>query len=431
MPAHSPLKPKGYIPRLADALVAEALANSGGVEICGARWTGKSWTARAFGRDIVRVDEDPGLYRADPSLALVGERGESPLVIDEWQDAPAIWNLVRRRIDDKANAPGQFILTGSSTPADAEDRHSGAGRIVRVRMRPMTLAETGHSSAKVSLAGLFAGDFSPAKSGLGLQEIAALIHRGGWPALHGNPQAKPGPVIEDYLELLFTVSMAKAGRNPALARKLARSLARNTATSATLATIAQDAAAGEVAPSVDATAAYLEDFARNFFVNELPGWDAPVRAKSRLRTKPKRWLDDPSLAASLLGADAGRLLQDSQLLGLLFENLCLRDLSVYASLLPHAGRAPLRYYADADGLEVDVIIELTDGRWAGIEIKLGEDKVGEGVKNLKRLRAKIAANPAARNPAPAFMAVLLGRGAAARHLKEDDVYVVPVGALGA
>ena len=246
-----------------------------------------------------------------------------------------------------------------------------------------------------------------------------------------DPTDDAQEVIASYLDALFDVSMPKAGKSPALARRIAASLARNVATSAKLATIALDAAKDGSAPDEDTVSSYLDEFSRNYFIEELPGWDAPVRAKSRLRTKPKRYFADPSVAASLLNVDAARLRDDQQLFGLLFESLCIHDLSVYAEVMPDAGSSPLRYYSDADGLEVDAVIELRDGRWAGIEVKLGENKVDEAVRNLNRLRKKVAANPAARNPAPTFMAVLLGKGEFARYIESEDVYVIPIDCLGA
>lgn len=421
-------KPDDYIPRLVDDKIERYLTLFGGVEVRGTRWSGKSWTSQAFGNTVNRVDLNPELYRADPQLALLGE---PPVVIDEWQDAPAIWNYARHSIDDQARDHGRYILTGSSTPPDDEDRHSGAGRIGRVAMRTMSLAETGESQKSVSLSGLFRGEFQSARSDMGLAELSEIICRGGWPSLQNGPTDDAQEVIASYLDAMIDVSMPKAGKNPDLARRIATSLARNVATSAKLATIALDAAKDGSAPSEGTVSSYLEEFSRNYFIEELSGWDAPVRAKSRLRTKPKRYFADPSLAASLLNVDSERLCGDQQLFGLLFESLCIHDLSVYAEVMPDAGSNPLRYYSDADGLEVDAVIELRDGRWAGIEIKLGENKVDEGVRNLKRLSKKVAANPAARNPTPTFMAVLLGKGSYAHYLDSEGVYVIPIECLGA
>ncbi|MEC4175233.1 DUF4143 domain-containing protein [Adlercreutzia sp. R7] len=422
------LKPQGYLPRQIDTLVERRLAEFGAVEIRGTRWSGKSWTSRAFAESVVRIDEGIALFEEDPALALLGER---PHAIDEWQDVPAIWNHVRHAVDDAANAPGQYILTGSSTPPEKGKLHSGAGRISRIRMRTMTLAERGVSNGAVSLSGLFDGSFAPAANSVTLEDYAGIICHGGWPALLGASDERAQGTIGEYLDLLFDVSMKKMGRDPVLARRVAVALARNVGTAATLKTLCDDAAAGDRAPTEETVAAYLADFSLNYFLDELPGWDAPVRSRSRVRTKPKRYFDDPSMAASLLSVDSSRLLADGQLFGVLFESLCYHDLAVYASLLPAAGAAPVRYYADADGLEVDLVIELRDGRWAAFEVKMGESKVDAAAKSLNRLRAKIAANPAARNKEPEFLAVLVAAGSYARRRKEDGIYVIPLATLTA
>ena len=298
MPKYTQLKPCGYRPRLVDALVERGLEDFGAIEICGTRWSGKSWTAASFAESVTRVDVEEGLYEDDPDLALVGAQ---PHAIDEWQDVPPIWNRVRHSVDDSANRPGQFILTGSSSPAGEDGRHSGAGRISRLRMRTMTLAEMGLSSATVSLGALFEGGFEPRPSQLSLDDYAGILCHGGWPALLDASDERAQRTVEEYLDLLFEVSMRKLGKDPLLARRLAVALARNLGTAATLKTLAQDAAAGESeGPAVETVAAYLSGFALNYFLDELPGWNAPIKARSRVRTKPKRYLDDPSMAAALL-----------------------------------------------------------------------------------------------------------------------------------
>lgn len=426
---YSKLKPEGYMPRLTDTLIDSYLHSFGAVEISGTRWCGKSWTASAFAESVVRVDENKSLYQEEPSLALLGDK---PHVVDEWQDVPAIWNVVRHHIDDQGNKPGQYILTGSSTPPEEEERHSGAGRIGRIRMRTMTLSETGVSKKTVSLKDLFEGKFENSTSDLNLEELAKIICRGGWPALQNRPGIDAKPVIDEYLEALFTISMPKDKKRSDLARKIAFALARNLGTSATLQTLAKDAATGEaVAPSGNTVAEYLSTFNDNYFLEELPGWDAPIKSKSRVRTKPKRYFDDPSLGAALLSVNEDRLLQEGQLFGVLFESLCVHDILVYTSLLPDAHSRSVRYYADADGLEVDIIIELRDGRWGAFEVKLGDSKVDEAAANLLRLRSKILMNPAARNNTPQFLGVLVGTGKYARQRKEDGVYIIPIDTLTA
>ncbi|WP_165249497.1 ATP-binding protein [Adlercreutzia sp. ZJ141] len=428
MISYTNLCPKGYRPRHVDTLVRQRLEDFGAIEIQGTRWSGKSWTASAFAESTTRVDEGSGLYIEDPGLALLGQQ---PHVIDEWQDVPAIWNRVRHSVDDSGNKPGQYILTGSSSPNNSEERHSGAGRISRIRMRTMTLAEQGLSTQTVSLARLFDGQFEPCSSAFNLADYARAICHGGWPALLEATETRAQRTVSEYLDLLFSVSMRKLGRDPVLSRRIAVSLARNLGTSATLKTLCNDAAAGDVVPTEETVSKYLSDFALNFFLDELPGWDAPVKSRSRVRTKPKRYLDDPSMAVSLLSLSPQRLIQEGQLFGTLFESLCYHDIAVYASLLPGAGTSPVSYYADADGLEVDLIIELRDGRWAALEVKLGESKVPDAVKNLNRLKSKIAANPSARNKEPEFMAVLVGAAPYARQRKEDGIYVLPLATLTA
>lgn len=428
MVEYASMLPHGYRPRLVDELVERRLKSFGAIEIRGTRWCGKSWTAAAFSNSITRVDEGGDLYQEDPQLALLGD---APHAVDEWQDVPAIWNHVRHAIDDSANRPGQYILTGSSCPPEEEERHSGAGRISHVRMRTMTLFERGISSGAISLNGLFEGRFEPTPVNCTLSDYAQAICHGGWPALLEASEERAEETVEEYLDLLFNVNMRKAGKSSSLARRIALALARNIGSSATLKTLCADAAAGDTAPSEDTLASYLDAFESNYFLDQLHGWDAPVKSRSRVRTKPKRYLDDPSMAASLLSLSPKRLLEEGQIFGVLFESLCYHDLEVYSSLLPQIGSNALSYYSDADGLEVDFIIELRDGRWAAIEAKLGESKVPEAAKSLNRLKAKVASNPAARNREPEFMAVLVGVAKYARRRKEDGIYVVPLTCLGA
>ncbi len=425
-------KPEGYVPRVMDARIQQALRLFGGVEIAGTKWCGKSWSALAFGESVTHVDDARvrSLAEADPMLALLGNR---PHVIDEWQEVPIIWDAARRSIDASGTERGMYLLTGSSTPEKDKVSHSGAGRIARLSMSTMTLWEMGESTGAVSLADLFEGRFSaaPASEG-GLQRLADSICRGGWPALRGASSQDAISTVDQYLDALFEVSVPKKGGTESTARRIAASLARNVATAARIETIAKDVPdASDGLPAASTVSSYLELFRSLYVIEELAGWDAPIRSKSRLRTKPKRYFADPSLPAALMGLDPGRLLSDGQTFGLLFESLCIHDLGVYVNALSSSYSGSLRYYGDADGLEVDAIIELRDGRWAGIEIKLGEEKVPDGIANLNRLRKKVAANPAARNPRPEFMAVVTATSPFCRYDAENDVYVFPITALRA
>lgn len=423
-------KPKTYNPRLVDERLHRLLHTFGAVEIRGTKWCGKSWTALAFGESVVHLD-DPNvkaLAEADPTLALQGAR---PHVVDEWQEVPSTWDAARRAVDAAGGEHGLFILTGSSTPAKDAVTHSGAGRIARVDMSTMTLWERGLSTGAVSLSGLFEGSFEPSACDASLAPLADAICCGGWPALLGANAQTAAEVVDQYLDAMFEVSVPRKGGTSDMARRIVSSLARNVATAATLQTIAQDAALGDEAgaPATSTVTSYLDMLESMYVIESLHGWDAPVRAKSRLRTKPKRYFADPSIPAAALGMGPERLLSDGQKFGLLFESLCIHDLRAYAACIPGAHPGSLRYYGDSDGLEVDAIIELRDGRWAALEVKLGETKVPDGIRNIERLRQKVAANPAARNPKPAFSAVLTATSPFCRYDAEHDIYVFPITAL--
>lgn len=425
------LRPDGYIPRIADRQLERMLATFGAVEVAGTMWCGKTWTSLAFGQSVTRI----GLAgprtaaEADPGTALLGAR---PHVIDEWQDVPAIWDEVRAAVDASGNGPGSFVLTGSSESRKELVHHSGAGRIAKLRMRTMTLAEMGLSSGAISLAGLFEGRFEPQLVQQSLAPLADMVCKGGWPALAGR-DARATDYLDAYFDALFSVSIPRRGLSGQESRRVALSLARNLGTAAKLSTVASDAGLGE-ADSKSATnkaAAHIAALQDLYVVEQVAGWDAPIRSKTRLRTKPKRYFADPSLAASLLQVSPSRLVSDGQLFGLLFESLCMHDLAVYASALPGATADPLHYYRDSDGLEVDAVVEMRDGRWAAFEVKLGENQVGSAAASLSRLARKVAANPAARNPRPEFLAVVVGAGEYARFDRDLGVYILPITCLGA
>lgn len=425
------LTPVGYRKRLVDPVLETLLASFGAVEVKGTKFCGKTWTSMAHGNSIVHVDDAAVRSMLDVDVTLALE-GEQPHIIDEWQDLPKIWDGVRRKVDENANRPGEFILTGSSTVDRALLSHSGAGRIAELHMRPMSLFESGASDGSVSLASLFDGHMEQGAVTSDIRELARHLCNGGWPALAGRENAQ-AILAAQYLNALFSVSAEAAGLDGQIARKVALSLARNMGKTVTYKTLYQDTFASSnesVNPSIcqQEISPYLRFFVQQFFIEEQMGWDAPVKSRSRVRTKPKRTFVDPSLPASLLGLSAERILADGQLFGNLFEELCLRDLRVYASALNYIPEAKLHYYADADGLEVDAILELPDGRWGAFEIKLSEEKASQGEAALLRLRNKIAANPAARNPEPSFLAVLVGKANFRRRLP-SGVFVVPITCL--
>lgn len=424
------LKPVDYVSRVHDQRLACLLDTFDAVEVVGPMWCGKTWSSLAFGESVTRVGRESvrRAVEADPGIALLGR---TPHVIDEWQDVAQIWDVVRDDVDGNSGRTGSYILTGSSTPAKTAVHHSGAGRIARMRITTMTLAEMGLSSGSVSLSGLFEGHFEPSSVQQHLAPLADVVCMGGWPALLHADASAAAEYVDAYLDSLFDVNIPKRGLNGDDSRQVATSLARNMGNAVTLATVAADAFPDESRASAEKKCReHIAALEALYIVESVHGWDAPIRSKSRLRTKPKRYFADPSLAAALLGVQPSRLLEDGQLFGVLFEALCLHDLAAYAAVLPRAPKAPLHYYRDSDGLEVDAIIELRDGRWAAFEVKLGEAKVDDAVRSLHRLKEKIALNPAARNPEPEFMAVIVGAGEFARYDPQHDIYVIPITALG-
>lgn len=427
-------KPEGYMPRVADAQIERYLKTFGAVEIAGTKWCGKTWSALMQGASVSYVDENLDLARADPSMMLIGDR---PHVIDEWQRVPAIWDCVRHEVDRARGTRGAFILAGSSTPATRQGEqgpaHSGAGRIGRVRMSPMSLFESGESTGQVSLEGLFAGEFTPCvaeRDTLGLVEAAC---RGGWPEAVDMEVDAAQLIAREYVTAALGVSIPALGLDPDIARRLASSLARNLGQAATYKTLINDMFGAEENPlsviDEGRVRAYLDALKGMYIVEEVPGWAPPARDRKRFATKPKRYLADPSLACALLGMSPAALLADWQTFGLVFENMAVRDLSVYARALDLLDDVPVRYYRDDSGVEADAIVQLADGRWAAFEFKVSEDKVDKGVASLERLRRKVCENPRSQTRPPEFMAVITGVGEYAREVAEGIV-VVPIRLLG-
>ena len=427
-------KPEGYMPRVADAQIERYMKAFCAVEIAGTNWCGKTWSALMQGASVSYVDENLDLARADPSMMLIGDR---PHVIDEWQRVPAIWDCVRHEVDRARGTRGAFILTGSSTPATRQGEqgpaHSGAGRIGRVRMSPMSLFESGESTGQVSLEGLFAGEFTPCvaeRDTVGLVEAAC---RGGWPEAVDMEVDAAQLIAREYVTAALGVSIPALGLDPDIARRLASSLARNLGQAATYKTIINDMFGAEENPlsvlDEGRVRAYLDALKGMYIVEEVPGWVPPARDRKRFATKPKRYLADPSLACALLGMSPAALLADWQTFGLVFENMAVRDLSVYARALDLLDDVPVRYYRDDSGVEADAIVQLADGRWAAFEFKVSEDKVEKGVASLERMRRKVCENPRSQTRPPEFMAVITGVGEYAREVAEGIV-AVPIRLLG-
>ena len=423
---------RAYIPRLIDSTIEKHLKAFGAIEISGTMWCGKTWTSLYHSSSSIRLDVDSDRVLATLAPEAVLE-GAKPRVIDEWQEVPQIWDVVRHAVDDAAGEKGLFILTGSSRPARQKTHHSGSGRISRLRMWPMSLAEVGASNKTVSLKGLFEGEFYSGKVSNSLEDLTKYVICGGWPDAVQLEQEEAHLIPYQYLDTLISARDEASPENENDLRNFLTSLARNIGSSVKINTLVSDMNY-EVEGRITETGRkrireLLDYFAGRYLVDSQTGWNAPIRSPQRLRTKPRYNFADPSLPAALLGVNESALLSNTQLFGQLFEQLCLRDLNVYASALPLYA-SPLRYYRDDDGLEVDAIIELRDGRWGAIEIKLGWNKVDLAESNLLRLKSKIAANPAARNPEPSFMMVLVGVSEHCYQTK-NGVYVVPITELTA
>jgi predicted AAA+ superfamily ATPase len=350
--------------------------------------------------------------------------GETPRLIDEWQVAPGVWNHVRREVDDRGN-PGQFILAGSAQPTDDETRHTGAGRISRLRMRPMSLYELGVSTGEVSLARALSGEKAEAAdSKLELQELAEALCRGGWP---GFRQLEIDPAlrrVRDYLNEVVRADLEAIGpsRRPEKVMRLLQSLARNLATDVAATTLASDASESGDSITSATVSEYLEALSRLFIVESQPAWRPHLRSRYALRKAPKRHFVDPSLAVAALRANPQSLMGDLNTFGLFFESMVVRDLRIYAQPLD----ATIEHYRDSNALEVDAIVNCQDGRWGAVEVKLGgETAIEEAAATLRKFARQVDTS---RSGEPAMLAIVTAGGYG--YEREDGVQVIPIGALG-
>jgi predicted AAA+ superfamily ATPase len=419
------LTEKGYLPRLVDEKIKRYLKLFGALSIEGPKWCGKTWTALNHANSVVYLLDPENSYanresaRLNPASIL---EGESPLLIDEWQEVPGIWDAVRFA-SDRTRKKGLFLLTGSVTPKRDTYTHSGAGRIARIRMRSMSLFESGSSKGIVSLSRLFEGErIQAAASKLSQNALIDLLVRGGWPGNIGVSEEDASILPQQYLEALSESDISHADnvkRNPQLTLHLLAALARVNATTALNVTITADVQARFGNTTRQTIAEYLSALLHLYVIEEIPPWVPDLRDKLRLRKTPKRIFTDPSIAVCALRAKPAELRRNPRTLGGLFENLCLRDLLIYAEAIG----AKLSYYHDSNGLEVDAILEL-DTRWAAIEVKMGAHRVEEGVHTLSRFCGKVQSKGA---PAPAFLAILTGGGPA--YTREDGIHIIPIDCL--
>jgi predicted AAA+ superfamily ATPase len=410
-----------YVPRVADGELQAHLSSTGAVLVEGPKACGKTETARQLAASEVLLDVDVEAREAaklDPRLVLAGD---TPRLIDEWQLTPEIWNHVRRTVDERVD-PGQFILAGSAHPSDEETRHTGAGRISRLRMRPMSLLELGASSGEISLSTLLAGVAASAPdSGLDLKDLSALICRGGWPAFRDLEDAQALRRVRAYLGEVPRDTERLAGNRPERVTRLLESLARNVSTMVSASTLAADASRPEDPVSDDGVADYISSLKRLFVVEDQPAWQPHLRSRYRLRRNAKRHFVDPSLAAAALRADPPALIRDLNFMGFLFESLVVRDLRVYAQPLD----GEVLHYRDSGGLEVDAIVTTGDS-WGAFEVKLGgTEAIDKAAVALRKFADRIDTS---RTGPPVALGVIVGNGYG--YIREDGVQVIPVGCLG-
>jgi len=410
-----------YRKRLIESQIKKKMAYSGGIIIEGAKWVGKSTTAGMFSSTVIKL-QDPLIKKKYQILATISKdevlKGEKPILFDEWQEVPEIWDFIRLDIDDN-NHTGAYLLTGSTKKQTIQTSHTGTGRINSIYMRPMSLYESGESNGLVSLQELFSKpQVIPVMSDITIDDIAHCICRGGWPGsldLSKNMQLE---VPKDLLESIIGRDIDEVDgiiKDKEKVRKIVKSYARNISTLAANSTIYKDQSY-DVVVNPKTFDTYMNSLKRLYIVEDVLPWSQNIRSSARLRKGSKRQFVDPSIAVAALGLSPDRLKQDFETFGFLFESIATRDLRVYAEEI----EGTVYYYTDTTGLEVDLIVELNDGRWGGIEVKLGENEVDKASANLLKL-ATISTRK------PAFLMILTNTRMA--YQRPDGVYVIPLGCL--
>ncbi len=418
-------------------MLQERLETFGAVLIEGPKWTGKTTTAEQHAKSFIKLqdpdmaDEYLATAAAKPSLLL---KGEKPRLIDEWQDAPVIWDAVRTAVDKANGVPGQYILTGSNTVDKAQIRHTGTGRITRMKMYPMSLWESQESSGEVSIRELFDNpklDIDGVSSKLDVQELIRTACRGGWPATLQMNQKTAMLVAKDYVNSICENDISKVDgkqRNPKIARQIMRSYARNISTLAKKTNILADVtASGDITISMDTYDDYVEALEKLFVIQDIDAWCPAIRSKTALRSAPKRCFIDPSIAAAAMNISAEALETQLKTFGFIFEQMCIRDLKVYtADFNSHTS-----YYRDRYGLESDLVLHLEDERYALIECKLGSRDIEEGAKHLTEIRRLIQEYNKTERQVPLrepdLLIVLTGGRIA--YTRPDGVKVLPLACL--
>ena len=420
---------ENYKARIIDKKIDKYLSVFGAICIEGPKWCGKTWTSSYHSNSEIYIGDPSGnfqnrqLAQMSPSLVL---EGETPRLIDEWQEVPPLWDAVRYKVD-QIPKKGQFILTGSATPNHKGILHSGAGRIARIRMRTMSLYESGDSSGDVSLEDLCNGKLTPKMTGeVDLKNVIEFIIRGGWPASLGLPIESAALLPKEYLEAVLNDDIYRVDgvkRNTHKMRLLLRSLARNESTTVSNKKLKNDIKEIDDEDIDTATIAdYLNILDRLFITDNQKPFSTKIRSSVRIKQSEKRHFCDPSLACALLNITPHMLLNDLETLGFLFESLCERDLKIYAESID----AHVYHYQDYKNREIDTIIELNDGRWCAIEIKLGANQIESAAENLKKIYEEMEKDP--KSILPSAMIIVCGLSNAA-YQREDGIYVVPLTAL--
>lgn len=413
-----------YRPRVADAELQDLMGFMGAVLIDGPKAVGKTATATQVARTVFRMEVDRAARAALETYPDQLFASPTPILFDEWQDTPDIWNLVRRAVDDHSEK-GLYLLTGSSRPRDNARLHSGAGRIARLRMRPMSLFESGHSTGAVSLAAILDGaEPSGAPTPLPIPELVERMVIGGWPETIDLPERAARAWVAAYNRNVVEVDVPALGprRNPGNLTRLLASLGRAVGTPLRRSAIAIEVG-GQNGPIDDKTLTnYLDALDRLMLTEPLPAWQPHMRSRTRLRTTPVHHFVDPSIGIAALGVGTADLLADLEAAGFHFESLGLRDLRVYSQALG----ATLSSWRDTQlNQEIDAILELPNGRWAGFEFKLGEAQADAAAESLLHMASKV---DMAKHGEPAALVVVTGGRFAYR--RPDGVLVVPITSLG-
>ncbi|MDD5603248.1 MAG: DUF4143 domain-containing protein [Eubacteriales bacterium] len=417
-----------YLPRLIEKTIKNKLSYIGAVQIEGPKWCGKSTTASLYAKTIIKL-QDPIVYNRYKIYATTSKEdllyGDKPVLFDEWQKIPELWDFIRLDIDDHPGVPGLYMLTGSAKPAEDNTRHSGAGRIAKIKMRPLSLFESKDSSGEVSVSELFNNPDYHVKGGCGLtiSNQIDLVCRGGWPGILTSPKSGISAYIRDYYEGLINTDITDVDgikRNTNRAKAILKSYARGISTLTDYQTMVKDLENAGEGVDIKTLGSYISAFEKLFIIENVEAWTPKLRSASKIRTKAKKQFTDPSIAVVALGAGAKELSEDMETFGFFFESMVIRDLRIYLEPL----NGEVYHYQDNTGLEADCILKLDDGRWAAVEVKVGGNKIDEAAANLLKLRDRV---DTAHMRKPEFLMVVYGGQYAYR--RPDGVFAVPAGCL--